>query len=321
MSSENSMFIINTTYGWNPGDDLIREGVINLLGIQHESKAFINRGQLIVNGKITPIWKMLKNVESPDYLATHAKAIIMAGTPEWLDFFEEFYKAAAKHSLPIYMVGIGMRSVARRAPALIDSVKHLIKGATVRDTYAAAALAERGIPYEWFPDPAFSASYDVPSSKRYELVVNYRSHGGNGSFTNAFDDKWAEAASKYSSAIDLVTVHEQGEYARAKKIFSAPVFYSSDYMDYKYIYANTKVYLGGRIHGATPVVACGGTAHVIYSNSKISVLSKVAEFVDTLTISSYNQNIPDISCNDPTRALANLKMKEDQHRAYWRARI
>jgi len=311
------MYLINTSYGWNPGDDLIREGVLNLLDIKQESKVFVNRGQVTVDGKISPIWKVLRNGESPDYLASNANAIVMAGSPEWFDFFEEFYEAAVKYSLPIYMVGIGMRSVSKRAPKLIDSVKHLIKGATVRDAIASKALSERDIPHEWFPDPAFAASYTMPTVKRYGLVVNYRSCGGNGVLKSAFDPKWAEVEKLYGKDIDLVTVHEQGEYAKAKKIFSAPVFYSSDYLDYKDIYSNTTLYLGGRIHGATPVVASGGTAHIIYNSPKISALSKVAEFIDTLTISTYEQPVPSISAKDPVLALRWLEEKLCQHRTYW----
>jgi hypothetical protein len=315
------MWLVNTSYGWNPGDDLIREGVFNLFGLgSQDSKVFVNRGQTRVNGKNEAIWRILRNVESPEHLASQATGIIMAGSPEWFDFFEEFYEAAAKYSVPIYMVGVGMRSVSKRAPALIDSIKHLVKGATVRDSHAAGALKERGISHEWFPDPAFSASYSVPVSKRYGLVANYRSHGGNGTFKDTFDAKWGEVEKKYGKDIDLVTVHEQGEYAKAKKIFSAPVFYSSDYLDYKDIYSSTRLYLGGRIHGATPVLATGGTAHIIYNSPKISVLEKVAPIMDTLSISSYKDAIPDLQEKDPTGALRAMEIKVQQHKDYWASR-
>lgn len=311
------MYLINTSYGWNPGDDLIREGVINILGLQEASKVFVNRAQLIIDGNIVPQWKTIRNNETPDELGKIAKAIIMAGSPEWLDFFEEFYEVAVKYQLPIYFVGVGMKPGAKNTDALLQSVKHLVKGATVRDNIAASTLKRHSIETTWFPDPAFSASYEIPPIKKYELVVNYRSCGGNGNFKPDFDDAWSAVQRAYSSDISLVTVHEQGEYAKAKSIFKAPVFYSSDYLDYKRIYANTRVYLGGRIHGATPVLACGGTAYVLYNSSKIQALSKVAEFMDTLYISKYSDTIPSLEYKDSTNSLAKLKNRISAHMKYW----
>jgi len=316
------MWLINTSYGWNPGDDLIREGVFNLLRLsQVTPKVFVNRGQTKVNDKTVPIWKILRNFESTEHLVSQATGIIMAGSPEWVDFFEDFYIQASAYNVPIYMVGIGMRSVSKDANNLVNSVKHLIKGATVRDKHASAALKSCGIESQWFPDPAFSASYTIPTSKRYGLVVNYRSHGGNGTFKDTYDDKWREIAKKYESDIEIVTVHEQGEYKKAKKIFSSPVFYSSDYTDYKYIYSNTKLYIGGRIHGATPVLSTGGTAYLIYNSPKIDALQKVSKFMDTLKVLNFNSPVPDISYIDSTLAIKRLQEYIQQHKRYWELRL
>jgi len=313
------MYLINTTYGWNLGDDLIREGVINLLGIQNKSKVFVNRCQLRAGSGFTPMWKSQRNMCSPRELVEHASGLVVAGSPEWVRFFEEFYEVAIEHNLPIYLVGVGMRCVAKRDLILLDRVKHLVCGATVRDRHAAVTLKEVGIPCKWFPDPAFSADYPIPESKRYGLVVNYRAAGGNGEHEarDDFDYCWREIANSVDQ-IDLVTVHEQVEYNRACKIFKAPVFYSSDHREYKDIYANAEVYIGGRIHGAVPVVACGGTAHVFYDSTKIDALKKVAEFMDTLTVTKYGRPISKLNKVEAGPSLERLHAHIVKHEAYWR---
>lgn len=314
-----SLYLINTTYGWNPGDDLIREGVLRLLDIAHEPKVFINRGQALVDEQIIPMWKLQRNAEVPNKLARQAKALVIAGSPEWVRFAEEFYSAAVRYKLPIYLVGVG-QPVPGCADAL-ENAKHLIVGATVRDKYAAAALEELDIPYEWFPDPAFYAQYDQCTTK-LDLVVNYRAKGGNGRVLDDFDDTWRAVARRYGKKIKLVTVHEQGEIERARKIFKAPVFFSSDYLDYKRIYSSTKRLIGGRIHGATPVLATGGVAHVFYNSAKIDALEQVATFMDTLTISRYEGvAIEELPTGKPSKSIARLKSKLEEHRQYWASRL
>jgi len=303
------VYVINTTYGWNLGDDLIREGVINLLRLQWESKVFANRGQLNVGSRVLPVWKLMSNVLSADKLGPQIKGIGVAGTPEWIRFFEDFYEAAIRYNIPIYLVGIGM-DASKAEMKLLDKARGQIRGVTVRDKFAACTMALLGIPYEWFPDPAFAASYTLPKSKRYTTVVGYMA---------GFDVMWRYIANQYKT-IDLVTVHDMHEYEDAKRIFKAPVFYSSDYMDYKEIYASTVRYIGGRIHGAFPVVACGGTAHLFYARKKVNCAVRVAELIDTLTVSDYVP-IPHVKPTSATASLKTLAEWNDKHMDYWAERV
>jgi len=315
------MYLINTSYGWNAGDDFIREGVLDLLGIRDESKIFVNRNQVRTGDELRPLWQVQRNSCDPDYLAKHAKGIVISGSPEWVKFFEGFYEAAISYNLPIYLVGVGMRAVGEEQLDLLRRVKHLVRGATVRDKYAASTLARAGIPHEWFPDPAFSAHYEIPANKRYRLVVNYRANGGNGQteMLADFDPYWKEIACSIGP-IDLVTVHEEVEYNRAKEIFQAPVFYSSDYRDLRRVYTDTKVYVGGRLHGAAPVIACGGTAYSLYNNIKADALRQIATFMDTLTVMEYG-TMPNVREKDPGPSLMRLEKYTEQHRGYWRSRL
>jgi len=307
------MYLVNTTYGWNLGDDLIRDGVINLLGLAGEPMVFVNRAQVRRGSGKVPLWKVLTNMPSPDELCRNAKAFVVAGTPEWVNYAQEFYQACLKHDVPIYLVGVGMVE----GHQLLSRCKSVIKGATVRDRFARRTLKRVGISAPWFPDPAFHGDFPQSSKKKFSLVINYRAKGGNGNFRSDYDDYWRRVAKKFGSEIDLVTVHEAGEYERAAAIFDAPIFYSSNYMDYKPIYANTARYLGGRIHGATPVVATGGTAWLVYRAKKVDAMHQVAKLGETLRVLAYGDLPDSLEQRSPDGMLRELNIRRVQHQEYW----
>ena len=115
-------------------------------------------------------------------------------------------------------------------------------------------------------------------------------------------------------------MHEAGEYALAKRIFpEQTVFFSSDYLDYKRIYSATSRYLGGRVHGATPVIATGGTAHVVYNNLKIDVLEQVSTIAETLTVSRYDEPVPASIDKKPIGPALGEWLRK--HKSYWGQRF
>jgi len=307
------MYLVNTTYGWNLGDDLIREGVFNLLGLSGEPTVYVNRAQVRRGGSKTPLWKVLANMPPPDELCRNAKGFVVAGTPEWVNYAQEFYKACLRRGVPIYLVGVGMTEDHK----LLAQCRPLIKGATVRDRFAKSALLKAGISAPWFPDPAFHADFPQPPEKKFSLVVNYRAKGGNGAFKDDHDGYWRRVAREFGRDIGIVTVHEAGEYERAAAIFDAPIFYSSNYLDYKPIYASAARYLGGRIHGAVPVVASGGTAWLVYRAKKVDAMRQVAKLGETLRVLSYREFPDSLDRRSPDSMLRELEARRVQHRAYW----
>lgn len=315
---EKQLHLINTTYGWNLGDDLIREGVLALLGLKGEPMVFINRAGVSCGGANVPLWKVHNNIPPCEELCSEAKTFVMAGTPEWLHWAEEFYQTALRRGIPILLVGVGWRQGNRR---LLARCKPLIKGATVRDRFAKRTLRAAGIDARWFPDPAFHADYPR-AEKDLSLVVNYRADGENGrNYSDGTDGYWREVAGRFGSEIDLVTVHEAGEYKRAAAIFrDTPIFFSSDYTDYKPIYSRTARYLGGRIHGAVPVVACGGTAWLVYRHQKIDAMQRAARLGETLHILTYDTEPPSaLVQQSPGRMLRELETYRIRHKNYWTA--
>lgn len=309
------MYMINTTHGWNLGDDLIREGVFNLLDINDKSMVFINRNQIKINETLwKPQWQMEQAFTNLDDILRCGKAYVVAGTPEWLNQTEKIYRYCIDNSIPIYIIGVGMNQTDL---GLLKLCSHLIKIATTRDRFAKEFLESAGISTERFPDPAFYANYPTVNKKSHKLVINYRAYGGNGKFDTRNDNYWQSILQKFSEHIDLVTVHEPGEYSMAHKIFgklNIPIFFSSDYTKYKEIYANTSVYIGGRIHGAVPVVASGGTAWLTYRAQKVEALRPIEHACETLKILDYN------TYPEHSEALPNdltLKYLETQKQKYF----
>ncbi len=315
------MILVNTTYGWNCGDDLIREGVFRLLGIRPENpKVFINRCQVdrchVVDNQ--PLWKYLTNMASPDELCRSARALVIAGTPQWVEMAQEFYQAAAKYQVPVYIVGVGLSGNGHRARGALIAVQDLIVGATVRDYHAAKTLSRvHGIPCAWFPDPAFSAEYP-DTLWRYDLVLNYRAGGGDAHELNdGLDEHWRAVWEQNRERIDLVTVHDMREIGPARSLFPGnTVFYSGDYRDYKVVYSQAAHYIGGRVHGAIPVVATGGTAHLYYDGPKADAMQRVAKFTPTLTVSKYDGTVVDLTARPDTE----LSKRLADHADYWKQR-
>jgi len=256
-----SYWVVSTTTGWNVGDDIIRQGVFNLMGIDPDKDAVAYYDRCVVGDSYPPRFIAREKRNAVPDMMRDAKGLILAGTPEWANFQEDLWRQAGIWNKPIYVVGVGFR----QEPPLI-TYKSLVRSCTVRDTLAQAYLNENGYSSSLFLDPAFHANYPKPDAN-LDIVFNYRPNGGNGSFGTLNDIVWKTLYERFRDRIDLITVHELGEYRMAKHIFpDTEVFYSSEPSGFQQVYANARHYIGGRIHGSVQVVATGGTACLLYGN-------------------------------------------------------
>lgn len=269
------MYLVNTTSGWNLGDDLIREGVFNLLGIKPtDSTLYINRLQVKHSGKWRPLWRVTKNFPLLDEIMPHIKMFIVAGTPEWINKSESVYLDCIKYDVPIKIVGVGMPQTADNI-GVLRKAQHLISRCTVRDAYAGNYLTKCGFKNEWFYDPGIHAIASQ-KNKTIDTILNYRPSGGNGTHTDKDDVIYSTLYDRFRERIGLVTIHEPTEYLLAKNLFpDTEIFYSSNYVDYKNIYASCKHYIGGRIHGSVPALSGLADVHLIYRTKKVNSIRKL----------------------------------------------
>lgn len=258
-----SYWVVSTTTGWNVGDDIIRQGVFNLTGIDPDRDAVVYYDRCVIGDSYPPRFIANEKRNAVPDMIRDANGLILAGTPEWANFQENLWRQAGIWRKPIHVVGVGFH----QEPPLID-YKSLIQTCTVRDNLAKDYLKKNGYEAKLFLDPAFHADYPVADAE-LDIVFNYRPNGGNGSFGTLNDLTWKALYERFQDRIDLITVHELGEYRMARHIFpDAEVFYSSEPKGFQQVYANAKHYIGGRIHGAVQVAATGGTSSLLYGNPK-----------------------------------------------------
>jgi len=265
---DRNLYLISTTNGWNLGDDLIRQGVLRLLEIDEtrESVVWLNRCQVEAEDNDrhcswSPLWKRLRNLGDTQSLAENARALIVAGTPEWIDTMQPFFRHAVTTSLPIWIVGVG-GDQGGQCHHLKSPVKSgCLRVATVRDAAAKAALAGQGIDAPRFLDPAFHST-NFTGGEKGEFLFNPRLE------TKEQERLYFELYKKLRHQIDIVLVHEPMEHARATNLFDRPVFYHSDYRRYIDLYRRCSTYVGGRMHGAIPSLASGAEVHLICHEGK-----------------------------------------------------
>lgn len=339
---------MSTTYGWNLGDDLIREGVYNLLGIKEsESIIWLNYSEVRANKYIPlqiyslinnflnscrmyserqqgylPLWNLQNNYPSNVDLVKNADGLIVAGTPAWFSI-SIIYKLCIKYKVPIYLVGVGQKQPNYARSALKKAMRlKLIYGATVRDTEAQEFLNECGIKAELFFEPAFHANYYENIKKDIELV-----------FTPLLDKQYLkyykELYTKLKEKISIISVHEPYEYIIAKRIFNKPIFFNSNYNVYKSLYSRCKQYIGGRSHGAIPIVSMGGFANLICHKNKQEMAriwesyAKGKNIFSTIKSYSYNEitSIKLMASYDSKDMLNLLSNDFYNHRQYWKGII
>ncbi len=261
------LLLVSTTNGWNLGDDLIRQGVMRLLNVGPlDPVIWLNRAQVNVADpdrkcNWTPLWKKLRNFGDMNSLVTHAKALVVAGTPEWIDTIQPYYRMAAQIGLPIYIIGVGGGQEGQVHHLKQSHQQNPIGVATVRDEAAKRAMEWAGVLATRFLDPAFHAdSYEPTGENR--VVFNPRLQ------CRQHREFYAKLYEQLRDFIDVITVHEQEEYTHACELFDKPVFFHSDYRPYIQLYRSCSTYIGGRMHGAIPSMASGAKVHLICHERK-----------------------------------------------------
>jgi hypothetical protein len=327
--------LINTSCSWNAGDDFIRWGVERLLGLEDTAKVYINRAQVNewsstpardIVSKRRAVWSRLANMPSPTELVGMADSLIAAGTPEWLRLCEPMYEAAIARGLPIYLCGVGMEQ-GPECFELLERMAPLVRGATARDNAALEYMRRAGIDAQWFPDPAFIAPREI-STPIDGLLVVYRAKGGNGVHSSDFDWYWRAVRERFDEEIRVVTCHEPGEVPLARAIFGRErVFYSSESRDFAKLYARAWRCISGRIHGAAPVVAAGGTALLVYpsgswSSVKAECMRLVSQHTSRLRVQTYSEPLPETigPGPEPLETARPLGWLLNDHFEYWKGR-
>jgi polysaccharide pyruvyl transferase WcaK-like protein len=299
--------LLSTSSLWNCGDDFIREGLLELLGLRANVRVlWWNRG----HGISSRFANALKtNLPLIDYF-------IMAGTPEWVYKNENIYEYCLKHSIPLSIIGVGTIGLfCNRHYKLMKQVARsgLCELALARDEAALNSL--RGLGFanaELMLDPAFFVK-PLPIAGKVS-IIGWRHQFGNNSnpeilyshphkFLRIKQIEWATRAKRRQMRDEYdrymksefvskqkpkqVVVHDNREIEEAENVFGREhVFYSSDYRDIFKCYASAKSYTGSRLHGAIPALIHGASVNLIYSDGRRAALetakSILSQHIDTI---------------------------------------
>lgn len=243
--------LISTTTHWNPGDDFIREGMLNLLPeLRGHNIQYLNRSPMVSQKHLE------RNVEWCD-LYLHA------GTPDWLHNHDHEYRLLQQHGKPYAFIGVGNPGGNQRferyqdwlVPTLTNPLCLVV---TVRDESTSDALKQWDIAHELLPCPAtflFPEGYPFPFHRD---VVGLGCYGFNQDshlpeknaekYFRLFRDLEAFLIKRHERVVVICHTHE--EYEAARHILKSPCFVSTRWEDYLPVYASLKCYVGSRVHGA-----------------------------------------------------------------------
>jgi len=295
--------LISTSSLWNCGDDFIRKGLLDLMGLRPLIRTvWWNRAY-----GVTPTFAndIHVNLRATDY-------ILIAGTPEWLDRNEELYRYALRHGLPISLVGVGLRGCMKSASQrkLLQDVAQsgLVEVCLVRDRVALNFLRECGFKNaDLMLDPAFfmkplsntkthhalcwrNIAQPRPALFRRPLPFAYWMWRGRGRSErrSSMYNRFMQAVFAAMAEPKIVIVHDNREIRPAERLFGTDrVFYSTDCQELLKVYSSAMSYVGSRIHGAVAAAIHGSCCHLIYANIKacvlqdsVSLLSRYMDGVD-----------------------------------------
>lgn len=283
----NKNILFSTTRQWNPGDEFILMGCINLLkGICPAFNPIIyNRNPEVRQGKFAELnflkssrwerWRptgnslvraflrtgfldnSFKNDTDPSFL----DLVVFAGSPEWKGpFCKPLYKVIAKRNLPTLFLGIGggPNFTRRTLSVLEQEVLGRAQLITARDENAAQFLAN----YHplVLPCPAlFSAS--VPYEKKIQKVNKigliygtYQASNNNNVSKETYiylKDLYGKIIRRFSSQYEIeIVCHYIDELPHAYKDFpGVNILYSYDSKDYLDIFHRFDFVIGHRVHG------------------------------------------------------------------------
>lgn len=277
--------IYNTTRQWNPGDEFILLGVINIINKLYEkhNPIIFNRNPDIRPSVGSVIRKKYTEPFSPSYRyyneimrlgfndnsikndsdLSHVDLAVFSGTPEWANSrCINFYDHILKNNLPSIILGVG--SIPDKIPKYIEEVIAKSLVFTVRDSDLLNFDLAKKYNAQYLPCPAL---FSVPENqektitklKKIGLVFGVKRQEAVES--NCLNDEISDYIRKtYCDLIEslsdeyefLIICHYIDELVVAHKTFdkyNIPILYSYDSKDYIQIYSEFDCVISPRVHG------------------------------------------------------------------------
>lgn len=310
--------LFSTTRQWNPGDEFILKGILNLfdmLGVDYNPLIFnrnpdisqaysgINplrriqksfKGKSALNSIIRMGWN--DNSFKPEMDYSSIDLVVFAGSPGWYGKeLSPLYKAIKKFQIPVAFIGIGsyekdvsiVREIIHRRG--FDHVLSNAQLICVRDQTSKELLKE----YQaiQLPCPALlsaTTTRKISSVQNLGLIyATYRSVQNQRISPLAYRNLieiYRTLEENYSSRYEISYVgHYIDEFTdyHKKSGFSSPFYYSYDSASYSDIYKHFDLVIGPRVHGLGLAASLGIPGlHLGHDHRSDTVAGFGAERVD-----------------------------------------
>lgn len=324
--------VFSTTRQWNPGDEIILQGIRNVLkhiGLRFNPIIF-NRNPDI-RGFHSPIFKMhiggdvdffrccvnsamFDNSIKPwtDYSAIDA--IIFAGSPEWQGMRSlELYINAVRYKIPVFLIGID--SAYRYEFEILHAVLKKAKFISIRNKDILDSFSAYNIQVNHITCPSILSSETTKNVKRVKAIgLIYRGNDCEVSFINGWNihlhneqiELYKYIIREYSNQYQIsIICHYIDEIIPAQKYFpECEILYSYDSFDYHEIYSKFDLIIGSRIHGIGIAASLGIPSIPVKYDVRASTVDSfypdwLVEFMEThdmiSTIDYYLRNIGDLN--------------------------
>lgn len=298
--------LISTTRQWNPGDEFIMLGCLNILkeiygdninpiifnrnpdirvGGRYRNKtkykkATINWDKKNIRGKaiIQNIFNIgqYDNSYKDDMDSNNIDIALFAGSPEWYGSrLNSMYEAIEKSNIPTIFLGLGAGDSTsfEMSKPVVKSVLSKSNVITTRDLATAELLKDYGGIY--VPCPALLASKNirvVENVKKIGLIyaTNETLQGNN--VSKELHDYICVLYKKITEQYNVGLVcHYIDEIEQAHEEFpNLEIYYSYDAKDYIDIYNNFDLVIGGRVHGIGMSASLGIPGIMINHDSRSS---------------------------------------------------
>lgn len=277
--------LISTTRQWNPGDEFIMNGSLNILkriADDHFNPVIFNRNPDIRSGsRIQNKSKTVDRTYKWDQMSFKGKSILQllmnighydnswkdgmnpanidlalfAGSPEWYGTrLKQMYQIIDENNIPAVFLGLGAGDSVdfKKSDPVVYRVLSKARLITVRDRETEKMLSQYGATY--IPCPALlSANSNRVVNKIEKIALIYatdKTLKGNNVSKQMHEyllKLYPEIAKRYNCGL---ICHYIDEIDQAKKDFPGmDIFYSYDAKDYEEIYNHFDLVVGGRVHG------------------------------------------------------------------------
>lgn len=329
--------LFSTTRQWNPGDEFILEGILNLfreLDINFNpiiynrnpdirtSLDYINplrsvnkefRGKWIIESflRLNQKDNSFKDTTNPDII----DLVVFAGSPAWYSRnLYPLYEIIETNNIPVFYLGIGAHEnfKIKNLPSNIKNTLNDSKIILTRDKISSAKLKDFGALH--YPCPALFSIKDelektVSEIQKIGLVFMTNNSVINNKVPKKKRDFLVKIFEKIKDDFNTdIICHYIDEIEDAKKTFkNSEIFYSYDHSDYlNKIYPNYDLIISPRVHGVGPAASSGVPGIYLAHDKRKSTVEMFKAFIESDESTDEVINFIDQISQSPSKISKNL---------------